>query len=115
MHKKFFVYILECENQSYYCGYTNDLEKRWQKHLSGKASKYTRAFKPKKISASWELDTKSQAMSLEAIIKTLSRKQKEKLINGEIAIDQQLKNFRHKTINIKKLSKKILIKYQQPK
>lgn len=80
MKASFFVYILKCENDSYYTGYTDNLERRYQKHCEGVASKYTRSFKPLKIAASWEVCDKSQAMKIEAYIKKLSRVEKEKLV-----------------------------------
>ena len=47
--KKFYTYILLTVNNKLYCGYTDDLEKRFENHLSGTASKFTRANKPVKI------------------------------------------------------------------
>ena len=37
-----YTYILECEDHTYYTGWTNDLEKRFQAHLNGKGAKYTK-------------------------------------------------------------------------
>ena len=31
-----YTYILECEDHTYYTGWTNDLKKRFQAHLNGK-------------------------------------------------------------------------------
>ncbi|MDO8647309.1 MAG: GIY-YIG nuclease family protein [Candidatus Diapherotrites archaeon] len=76
----FFVYLLECSDGSYYCGFTPDLEKRLKAHNSGKASKYTRAKLPVKLVFSETLETKSLALKREAQIKRLSRKEKEKLL-----------------------------------
>jgi putative endonuclease len=79
--KNYWVYILQCENNSFYTGYTNDLEKRFAAHLNGTASKYTRSFKPICIAQSWKImGDKSLAMKLEKFIKKLSRKQKEIII-----------------------------------
>jgi putative endonuclease len=79
--KNYWVYILRCTNQSYYTGYTDNLERRFQEHLMGKGSKYTRSFKPTSIAQSWEIKgDKSRAMRLERYIKKLSRSQKEQLI-----------------------------------
>lgn len=80
--KIYWVYILLCTNQNYYTGYTNDLEKRFQAHLSGKASKYTRSFKPLFIAQSWQISGKINALRIERYIKTLSKTQKEKLIKN---------------------------------
>lgn len=83
MNKKtYWVYILHCENNSYYTGYTNDLAKRYQAHVDGTAKcKYTRSFKPLCIAQSWQiLDNKSAAMKVEKFIKRLSREEKQKFI-----------------------------------
>ncbi|WP_133137525.1 GIY-YIG nuclease family protein [Legionella rowbothamii] len=79
--KIYWVYILRCANQSYYTGYTDNLEKRFQEHLSGKGSKYTRSFKPTAIAQNWMIKTgKPIAMRIERYIKKLSKAQKEQLI-----------------------------------
>lgn len=85
--KKYFVYLLLIENGSYYCGYTDDVEKRFQKHLSGKGAKYTRANKPVKVAWQMEFDTKSEALKAEYKIKNMSHEQKLKLVNNEKALN----------------------------
>ncbi|WP_028388256.1 GIY-YIG nuclease family protein [Legionella fairfieldensis] len=81
--KVYWVYILLCCNQSYYTGYTDNLEKRFQEHMTGKGSKYTRSFKPISIAQSWEIKgDKIKAMRIERYIKTLSKAQKEELIQN---------------------------------
>ncbi len=78
----FWVYILLCENGNYYTGYTTDLTRRYKEHLAGTTKcKYTRSFKPIKIAQSWPIHgTKSDAMKLEKYLKTLTKKEKEELI-----------------------------------
>jgi len=77
----YWVYILLCENGSFYTGYTNDLEKRFQAHVDGIASKYTRSFKPVRIAQTWKVHgSKADAMKLERFIKKLSRREKEVII-----------------------------------
>jgi len=76
MEKKYYTYILLTERNTLYCGYTDDLEKRFQAHLDGKGAKYTRANKPLKIVYSKEFDNKNDAMKEECRIKKLSRTQK---------------------------------------
>ncbi|PJD94669.1 MAG: hypothetical protein CK426_05880 [Legionella sp.] len=81
--KTYWVYILQCSNQTYYTGYTDNLEKRFQNHLAGKASKYTRSFKAVAIAQSWEISgDKKKAMRIERYIKTLSKTQKENIIQN---------------------------------
>lgn len=37
-----YVYIIQCADNTWYTGYTNDVEKRFVKHSQGKGAKYTR-------------------------------------------------------------------------
>lgn len=80
--ESYWVYILLCENNSYYTGYTNDLVKRYRSHVNGTGKcKYTRSFKPKCIAQCWKINgDKSLAMKIEQSIKKLSRAKKEMLI-----------------------------------
>ncbi len=82
MDKKFYVYILLTERNTYYCGYTDDVQKRFKAHLEGHGAKYTRANKPVKVVWQKEFLTKSEAIKEECRIKNLSRIEKEKLITG---------------------------------
>lgn len=81
MKKKYYTYILLTEQNTLYCGYTDNVEKRFQAHLEGKGAKYTRAHKPIKVVYQKEFPTKSEAMKEEARIKSLSRYEKLKIIN----------------------------------
>lgn len=79
----FFLYIIECENNTLYTGITADLSQRWRLHLAGKGAKYTRSFPPKRLAAFWQLDTdRSTCLSLESRLKKLSRAQKLMLIKS---------------------------------
>ena len=78
---KHYAYILECADGTYYCGYTNDLDKRIETHNAGKGAKYTKPRLPVKLVYSEEFDTKEEAMSREWHLKQLSRTQKQELIN----------------------------------
>lgn len=78
----YWVYILYCENNTYYTGYTNDLKKRYQSHVDGTGKcKYTRSFKPSYIAQCWKIvGDKALAMQIERQIKKLSRIEKEHII-----------------------------------
>ncbi len=76
-----FVYLLKCKDNTLYCGYTNNLEKRISTHNSGKASKYTRGRLPVKLIYVEEHFSKSNALKREYKIKQLSKYEKENLIN----------------------------------
>ncbi|HDV5785692.1 TPA: GIY-YIG nuclease family protein [Legionella pneumophila] len=78
----YWVYMLLCDNNRYYTGYTNNLERRYLSHVEGTGGcKYTRSFKPIKIAQSWEIkEGKAKAMQIERYIKKLSRADKDKLV-----------------------------------
>jgi putative endonuclease len=79
---KAYTYLLRCADGTLYCGWTNDIEKRLAAHNSGKASKYTRSRLPANLVYVETFDTKQEAMSREAQIKRLSRRQKLALISS---------------------------------
>jgi putative endonuclease len=78
----YWIYILHCDNGSYYTGYTSDLKRRYQEHIMGTDKcKYTRSFKPLCIAQSWKITgNKSLAMRIERHIKKMSKKNKEQLV-----------------------------------
>lgn len=77
---KAYTYLLRCADGTLYCGWTKDPEKRLAAHNSGKASKYTRSRLPVRLVWLEAFDSKQEAMSREARIKRLSRRQKLALI-----------------------------------
>jgi putative endonuclease len=82
--KSFYVYILNCSDNTFYTGYTDDLEKRLEKHngIVPGGSKYTRSRRPVKIVYYEQFDNKSDAMKREAEIKKMSREEKSFLIES---------------------------------
>lgn len=83
MTKKYYVYILSTEDKTLYCGYTDDVYKRFEAHKNGKGAKYTKAHKPVEIVYQKAFNTKSEAMKEEYRIKKLSRDEKLKLISEQ--------------------------------
>lgn len=71
-------YVLECNDSSYYAGYTNDLEKRVRIHNEGKGAKYTRAKLPVRCIYHETYETKREAMQAEYQFKQLNREKKER-------------------------------------
>lgn len=71
-----FVYILLCKDNSLYTGSTNDVQKRFENHKSGKGGKYTRSHKPLKLVYREEFNSKSEALKREIEIKSWSREKK---------------------------------------
>ena len=78
--KRYYTYMVECSDGTYYTGYTTNLEKRIKAHNTGKTgAKYTRTRRPVKLIYYEEYETLHDALSREAGIKRLTRKQKEEL------------------------------------
>ncbi len=77
----YFVYILECNDQTFYVGLTNNIEKRVHAHNSLKAgARYTKTRRPVKLLYSEACDSISLAMKRERALKKFTREQKKKLI-----------------------------------
>ena len=77
-----YTYLLECSDHSFYCGWTNDLDKRVMAHNSGNGAKYTKSRRPVALVYYETYETKEAAMKREAAIKRMSRREKERLIFG---------------------------------
>jgi len=77
----YFVYLLECGDGSYYCGYTGDLSARVKEHNAGNGGKYTRSHRPVRLVYSEKFETRKMAVHREIEIKKFTRKQKKELIS----------------------------------
>lgn len=76
------VYILECADTSLYIGSTNNLEKRLVQHNTSKSgAHYTKIRRPVLLKYSELVGTRGEALSREAELKKLSKKEKLNLIN----------------------------------
>lgn len=75
-----YTYIVECNDGSYYTGWSTDVEKRVKHHNEGRGAKYTKSRLPVRVVYVEEHKTKQEAMQREYAIKQLSRRQKEELI-----------------------------------
>ena len=89
---RFFAYIVQCGDGTYYTGYTQNLKERVSLHNSGKGAKYLRGRLPVKLVYTKEYRYYKNALSAERRIKELTREQKLNLIrvyvesNHEIAV-----------------------------
>jgi len=79
----YYVYVILCKDNSFYTGYTKDLDSRMRLHMNGKAARYTRMHKPKKIVYVEEFDSRAKAMRREKSVKRLNHRQKLELINSQ--------------------------------
>lgn len=75
----YYVYILRCEDGSYYTGYTKDMDSRFQRHKKGRGARYTRMHAPEELVYMEEFDTRSDAMRREREIKSMTHDQKQLL------------------------------------
>lgn len=75
-----YTYIVRCKDDTLYCGWTNDLDKRIASHNAGIGAKYTRSRHPVELVYYETFETKEEAMSREYAIKKLTRQQKQILI-----------------------------------
>ncbi|MCQ2088935.1 MAG: GIY-YIG nuclease family protein [Fibrobacter sp.] len=72
--------MLKCAGNRIYTGYAVDVEARFKQHVSGKGARFTKAFPPECILRTFELNSKEEALRLEARIKMLDRPHKELLV-----------------------------------
>ncbi len=77
----FYVYMLLCEDGSYYTGYTKNIDLRLKQHKIGTGARYTKIHRPKKLVYIEKFDAIREAMKRERKIKKLSHKEKNKLVN----------------------------------
>ncbi len=91
MHKKvekklnntFYTYILNCNDDTFYIGSTNNLEKRLHAHNNTKAgAHYTKIRRPVILIYKEEFKTSTEAKKRESALKKLTRTEKEKLISN---------------------------------
>ena len=75
-----YVYILKCRDNTYYTGYTVEIDRRLQEHQNGLASKYTRGRTPVELVYLEELPSKSAALKRELELKSLTRAAKQRII-----------------------------------
>lgn len=76
------VYIVECSDGSFYTGWSNNVNKRVDKHNAGKGAKYTKWRRPVKLVFRHWCYNKAYALKFERFIKQFTRAQKEDLINS---------------------------------
>jgi len=79
-----YVYILKCSDDTYYTGWTTDINRRLLVHQDKKGAKYTKARIPVELVYFETFNTKSEALKREIAIKKLTREKKILLIKGEL-------------------------------
>lgn len=87
-----YVYILQCADNSFYTGWTNDLKRRISAHSDGRGAKYTKHRLPVKLIYCEKWETKELAMKREYEIKHMTRGEKIKLTENSGITEEFLKN-----------------------
>ena len=78
-----FIYIVECSDNSYYTGVTTDIKRRLHEHNNtAKGAKYTRCRRPVALVYQEETDSRQNACKREYAIKKLQPAQKKTLVNS---------------------------------
>ena len=79
-HDKYYVYILKCADDSYYTGYTRDLNKRIIEHQTGRGANYTKHRLPVRLVYCKVCTYYENALKAEKRLKHMMRARKETLI-----------------------------------
>jgi putative endonuclease len=79
---EWYVYLVRCNDDSLYCGMTNDLEKRVTKHNSGRGAKYTASRRPVELVYFETYPAKPLALKREWKIKQMTKEEKENLLKS---------------------------------
>ena len=77
--QSYYVYLLLCDDDSYYTGYTKNVASRLERHTKGHGARYTRMRRPKRVVYVEEFRTRNAATKREHQIKTLSHKEKQQI------------------------------------
>lgn len=77
MPPRWFMYVLQCSDDSLYCGTTTDVHRRLAEHNSSpRGAKYTRSRRPVVLLHSEECLNRSDALKKENAFKSLDKKRK---------------------------------------
>lgn len=90
--KMWYVYILQCADDTLYTGITTDPERRLQEHNSDNrsAARYTRVRRPVRLVYQEDCADRAEASRREYEIKQLNRKAKQQLIVDRVSIEQKV-------------------------
>ncbi len=78
--RNYCVYIMSSLSRTLYTGVTNDLERRVFEHKEGKPGSFTARYRVNRLAYGEEFSDITQALAREKEIKSMTRKQKIKLI-----------------------------------
>lgn len=82
LNKRWFLYLIECQDGSIYTGITVDVAARYAAHEQGKGARYTRSHPPRVLLAVVEYPDRSAASKAEYAVKQLSAGGKRAFVSG---------------------------------
>ncbi|CAB3785066.1 GIY-YIG nuclease family protein [Pararobbsia alpina] len=83
-----YLYLIECADNSIYTGIAVDVDARYQQHLNGTGARYTRSHAPRRLLASFEMADRSAASKAEHAVKKMSPSAKRALAAGLLPVPQ---------------------------
>ncbi|POP44094.1 hypothetical protein CHU32_19680 [Superficieibacter electus] len=81
-----YLYLIRTENNALYTGITTDVARRFGQHQTGKGAKALRGKGELTLAFFEQVGERSLALRLEYRIKQLTKRQKERLVAGEILL-----------------------------
>jgi putative endonuclease len=81
-HHNYYVYIMSSLSRTLYAGVTNDLERRVGEHKEGKPGSFTAQYHVNRLVYFEEFSDIDEAIAREKEIKSMTRRQKIKLIES---------------------------------
>jgi len=82
-HSPWFVYFIQCADNSIYTGIAKDVKKRYAEHVAGKGARYTRMHVPQKLLVQFACTSQSAALKLEYALKQCSALEKQAIIKSQ--------------------------------
>jgi putative endonuclease len=87
MNSCWYLYIIQCADQTLYTGITVDLDRRLDEHNAGRGARYTRSRMPVSLVFSHPFPDRASASRAEYLIKQWPRARKLQLILGHLLLE----------------------------
>jgi putative endonuclease len=96
--KILYVYILECSDNTFYTGVTNDVGRRFIEHITGvHDNSYTFDRRPLKLVYCRQFNSPMKAIKFEKQLKRWTRAKKLALINNDLVLLHELSKCKNET------------------
>ncbi len=83
MMTSWYLYLIRTADNALYTGITTDVERRYKQHQTGKGAKALRGKGKLTLAFSAQVGDRSLALRVEYRVKQLTKRQKERLVEGE--------------------------------